>query len=133
MSKRRDYNYANHCLDVWAIWKLDHNGFPSRSPILKFGENPAHIAQSSIPTGVEPKGLDIERANRVLGIMNISCEKSAMRAWLLKEVAVKRVDDEEIESVLERLEIKFSRRQYFEALEEFTIRLESIVYEQKLA
>lgn len=124
---RRDYNYANHCLEQWAIWSTEHNGFPSRSPILKFGENPAHIAESSIPTGVEPFNRDVERANLILAMMNDSCNKSAERAHLLKLVAVHREMDESLDEVLGRIGVK-ERRSYYTALDEFTVRLESIVF-----
>lgn len=128
---RRDYNYANHCLEQWAIWSTEHNGFPSRSPILKFGENPAHIAESSIPTGVEPFNRDVERANLILAMMNDSCNKSAERAHLLKVVTVSQGASDTVVSILEKL--KVSRDAYYDALEEFTVRLESIIYSKKLA
>lgn len=132
MSKR-DYSYANYCLEQWVIWNAEHNGFPSRSPILKFGENPAHIAASSIPTGVEPNNRDVERANFVLATMNGSDGRSPQRAHILKVVVSNRSNNETIKELIERLEIGVTERQYYDALEEFTMRLDTILNVKNIA
>lgn len=124
--KRRCFNYANHCLEKWVIWNTEHNGFPSRSPILKLGEMAAFSSASSIPTGVETNDRDVERANTVLSMMSGSSNKSAERAHLLKVVGVNRQENESVYSTMQRVGITTSERSYYDALEEFDIRLETI-------
>ena len=126
--KRRDFNYAYYCLEKWVIWNSEHNGYPARSPILKFGEAIAYPTQSSIPTGVEPFDRDVERANAILAMMNCSSGKSAERAHLLKVVTARRKENESIKTAIDRLGIKISERAYYDAIEEFDIRLETIAY-----
>ncbi|WP_026878506.1 hypothetical protein WMO13_06635 [Ignatzschineria larvae DSM 13226] len=127
---RRDYNYANYCLEQWVIWNTEHNGFPHRSPLCKLGEMAAHIAESSIPSGVEPFNRDVERANLVLAMMNDSCNKGAERSHLLKVITKNRSDNESIDDVIKKVGIK-NKRDYYEALDEFTVRLETIIYNKK--
>ena len=126
--KRRDFNYAYHCLEKWVIWDSEHNGYPARSPILKFGEAMAFPTESSIPTGVEPFDRDVERANTILAMMNCSSGKSAERARLLKVVTAIRKENESIQVVLDRIDDKINKRDYYEAIEEFDIRLEMLLY-----
>lgn len=126
--KRRDFNYAYHCLEKWVLWNTEHNGFPARSPILKLGEMAAFSSASSIPTGVEANDRDVERANTILAMMNGSSGKSAERAHLLKIVTAGRKEDESIQAVMDRLEIKVDRKLYYDAIEEFDIRLEMLIY-----
>lgn len=128
MKKRRDFNYAYHCLEKWVIWNSEHNGYPARSPILKFGEAIAYPTNSSIPTGVEPFDRDVERANTVLAMMGCSRGKSVERAHLLKVVTARRKENESIKAAIDRLGIKISERAYYDAIEEFDIRLETIAY-----
>lgn len=126
--KRRDFNYAYHCLEQWVLWNTEHNGFPARSPILKLGEMPAFSSSSSIPTGVESNDRDVERANTILAMMNNSSGKSAERAHLLKVVTTGRKENESIQAAMDRLDIKVDRKIYYDAIEEFDIRLEMLVY-----
>ena len=128
MKKRRDFNYAYYCLEKWVIWNSEHNGYPARSPILKVGEAIAYPTQSSIPTGVESFDRDVERANAILAMMNCSSGKSAERAHLLKVVTARRKENESIQAAIDRLGIKISERAYYDAIEEFDIRLETIAY-----
>ena len=128
--KRRCFNYANHCLEKWVIWNTEHNGFPSRSPILKLGELAAFSSASSIPTGVESNDRDVERANTILAMMNNSSGKSAERAHLLKVVTAGRKEDESVHAAMTRLNIRVDRKVYYDALEEFDIRLETIMYKR---
>lgn len=130
---RRDYNYANYCLEKWVLWNTEHNGFPSRSPILKFGENPAHIAASSIPTGVEPNNREVEYANFVLAVMNGGDGKSPQRAHILKVVVINRSNGETIKELIKRLDMGISERQYYDALEEFAMRLDTVLNVRKIA
>lgn len=126
--KRRDFNYAYHCLEQWVLWNTEHNGFPARSPILKLGEMAAFSSASSIPTGVESNDRDVERANTILAMMNNSSGKSAERAHLLKVVTAGRKEDESVMGAIKRLELKVSERAYYDAIEEFDIRLETLIY-----
>lgn len=126
--KRRDFNYAYHCLEKWVIWNSEHNGYPARSPILKFGEAMAFPTESSIPTGVEPFDRDVERANTVLAMMNCSSGKSAERAHLLKVVTAGRKEGESIQSAIDNLGINIDKRAFHDAIEEFDIRLETLIY-----
>lgn len=126
--KRRDFNYAYHCLEQWVLWNTEHNGFPARSPILKLGEMVAFSSASSIPTGVESNDRDVERANTILAMMNNSSGKSAERAHLLKVIAIGQQEGESIQAAIDRLEIKINKRDYYEAIEEFDIRLEMLIY-----
>lgn len=126
--KRRDFNYAYYCLEKWVLWNTEHNGFPTRSPILKLGEMAAFSSASSIPTGVESNDRDVERANTILAMMNNSSGKSAERAHLLKVVTAGREGDESVMAAISRLELKVSERAYYDAIEEFDIRLETLTH-----
>ena len=128
--KRRDFNYAYHCLEKWVIWDSEHNGYPARSPILKFGEAIAFPTESSIPTGVEPFDRDVERANTVLAMMNCSSGKSVERAHLLKIITAARVEDETVGDVIKKLNLNIDNRRHSEALEEFAIRLDTLIYKK---
>lgn len=130
MNKRRDYNYAYHCLEKWAIWNSEHNGYPARSPILKFGEAIAFPTESSIPAGVEPFDRDVERANTVLAMMSCSSRKSVERAHLLKIITAARVEDETVGDVIKKLNLNIDNRRHSEALEEFAIRLDTLIYQK---
>lgn len=126
--KRRDFNYAYYCLEKWVLWNTEHNGFPARSPILKLGEMAAFSSASSIPTGVESNDRDVERANTILAMMNNSSGKSAERAHILKIVIAGQKEDESIQSTMNRLGINLDKRAFHDAIEEFDIRLETLMY-----
>lgn len=128
MRKRRDLEYAKLCLEEWAKYMEDTNGFPSRSPTDKFGELKAHRAESSLPTNIEPNSREIDRAILVLGIMSSSSTGSQERADLLKRVSRNRCNDETVEQVMERLSITRVKSYYSNALDEFAMRLETIIY-----
>lgn len=126
--KRRDFNYAYYCLEKWVLWNTEHNGFPARSPILKLGEMEAFSSASSIPTGVESNDRDVERANTILAMMNDSSGKSAERAHLLKIVTAGRKEDESIQAAINRMNLNLDKRAFHDAIEEFDIRLETLIY-----
>lgn len=128
MRKRRDLEYAKICLEEWAKYMEDTNGFPSRSPTDKYGELKAHRAESSLPTNIEPNSREIDRAILVLGIMSDSSTGSQERADLLKRVSRNRCNDETVEQVMERLSITRVKSYYSNALDEFAMRLETIIY-----
>lgn len=128
MRKRRDLEYAKLCLEEWAKYMEDTNGFPSRSPTDKFGELKAHRAESSLPTNIEPNSREIDRAILVLSIMGSSSTGSQERADLLKKVSRNRCNDETVEQVMERLSITRVKSYYSNALDEFAMRLETIIY-----
>ena len=131
MRKRRDFDYANYCLEKWAEWSEDDNGFPARSPTAKYGELKAHRAESSLPTNIEPNSRDIDRAILVLGLMKDSSSKSAEYAEILKKVNRSRCNDESIKQAMERLEVGKGEAVYYMALDEFTMRLEVLIYAPK--
>lgn len=131
MRKRRDFDYANYCLEKWAEWSEDDNGFPTRSPTAKYGELKAHRSESSLPTNIEPNSRDIDRAILVLGLMKGSSSKSAEYAEILKKVNRSRCNDESIKQAMERLEIGKGEAVYYMALDEFTMRLEVLIYAPK--
>lgn len=133
MRKRRDFDYANYCLEMWAEWAEDNNGFPSRSPTAKYGELRAHKAESSLPTNIEPNSRDVDRAVLVLGLMKSSSSKSAEYAEILKKVNRSRCNDESIKQAMERLEIGKGEAVYYMALDEFTMRLEVLIFSPKEA
>lgn len=81
-----------------------------------------------MPIGVSPRERTVDHANRVFGAMNASCEQSVERANLLKLVIRQRQGGETIKALLERLNLAKRRHQYHKAMEEFSIRLEVIVY-----
>ena len=128
MRKRRDLEYAKLCLEEWAKYMEDTNGFPSRSPTDKFGELKAHRAESSLPTNIEPNSREIDHAILVLSIMGSSSTGSQERADLLKKVSRNRCNDETVEQVMERLSITRVKSYYSNALDEFAMRLETIIY-----
>lgn len=133
MRKRRDFDYANYCLEMWAEWVEDNNGFPNRSPTAKYGELRAHKAESSLPTNIEPNSRDVDRAVLVLGLMKSSSSKSAEYAEILKKINRSRCNDESIKQAMERLEIGKGEAVYYMALDEFTMRLEVLIFSPKEA
>ena len=128
MRKRRDLEDAKICLEEWAKYMEDTNGFPSRSPTDKFGELKAHRAESSLPTNIEPNNRTIEHAMLVLAIMSDSSSRSKGRADVLKSVSRSICNDESIEQAMERLGIEKAKSYYFDALDEFAMRLEVVTY-----
>lgn len=128
MRKRRDLEYAKICLEEWAKYMEDTNGFPSRSPTDKFGELKAHRAESSLPGGIEPNSREVNNAILVLSIMSSSSTGSQERADLLKKVSRNRCNDETVEQVMDRLGIVRVKSYYSNALDEFAMRLETIIY-----
>ena len=132
MKKRIDFDYANYCLEELAKWSEDDNGFPSRSATAKFGEMRAHRSESSLPTGIEPNSLEVDRALMVLSIMSDSSSKSKARADILKKVSRNACNDETIQQTIDRLGVDRSRTFYFEALDEFAVRLEMFIYSHKI-
>lgn len=127
-NKRRDYEYAKICLEAWAFWMMSSNGFSSKSAIARIGEpkNSGNFT-SNPPKGAMPINREVEYANTILAIMNNSSSRSAERAHLLKVVTRNQQGNESIKDLFERLQLG-ATRDYSAALEEFTIRLESLVY-----
>lgn len=128
MRKRRDLEYAKICLEEWAKYMEDDNGFPSRSPTDKFGELKAHRAESSLPANIEPGSREVNNAILVLSIMSNSSTGSQERADVLKKVSRNRCNDETVEQVMDRLGIIRVKSYYSNALNEFAMRLETIIY-----
>lgn len=122
-------DYARYCLLKWAEWVNDTNGYPERSNIARFQEIPAHRAESSLPSGIEPRNRETEIAIRILNMMLQSSAKSKKNADILKQVNANREQSETIEETIGRIGIKCSNWSYSEALGEFTIRLETILFE----
>ena len=116
---RVNTKFAYYCIERWCEHNLEHNGFPSRSPILKFGEESAHISASSIPTGVESKCREEEYAMLVFGLMKAKGGVTAGRVDVLKLIIGRRREDETLQEVCERYSV--SLRSYSRALDEFTI------------
>lgn len=128
MRKRRDLEYAKICLEEWAKYMEDTNGFPARSPTAKYGELKAHRAESSLPTNIEPNSREIDRAILVLGIMSDSSSRSMERADALRIIHRNRCNDETIEESMARLGINKAISYYSDAIDEFAVRLEMVVY-----
>lgn len=131
MRKRRDLEYAKICLEEWAKYMEDTNGFPSRSPTDKYGELKAHRAESSLPNNIESHSREVDFAIQVLGLMRNSNLKSSGYADVLKEVSRNRCNDESIIQALERLELDRSERYYYAALDEFAAMLDVVIFFKK--
>lgn len=128
MRKRRDLEYAKICLEEWAKYMEDDNGFPSRSPTDKFGELKAHRAESSLPGGIEPQSREVDFAILVLGMMSNSTARSAERANVLGRINRERCNDETIDDAMVRLGINKNSVYYSNALDEFALRLDTVMY-----
>lgn len=128
MRKRRDLEYAKICLEEWAKYMEDDNGFPARSPTAKYGELKAHRAESSLPTNIEPNSREVDHAMLVLAIMSDSNPRSMERAEVLKQVYRNRCNDETIEQAMGRLGIHKTAVYYSNALGEFSVRLDTVIY-----
>lgn len=129
VKKRMDYEYAKICLEAWGFWMLGDHGFSTRSAIARIGEpkNSGNFT-ASIPKGLVPKNREVEYANSILAMMNNSSGKSAERAHILKVVTRNQQGGESIANVFKRLNISDNVRVYSSALEEFTFRLEVLMY-----
>ena len=128
MREMRNLNYAKICLEAWAFWSMDNHGFSSRSAIARIGESNGGEFKSSVPNGVSPKERAVEYANTILTIMNGSCDRSAERAHILKVITRNQQGGESIAKTFKRLKIGKPTGIYHAALDEFTIRLESLMY-----
>lgn len=126
--KRQDVEYAKICLEEWAKWVTDTNGFPVESPTAKLGaiEKTSKI-NTTLPVGVEPPNKDVDRAIFVFQAMVGSSSKSTHRAHILRVMSIGRVGDETIEEAMKRMNIG-GKNAYDRALEEFAIRLEMIKF-----
>lgn len=121
-------DYAKYCLQKWAEWANDVNGYPSRSNIAKFQEIPAHRAESSLPSGIEPKNREAEIAILILNMMGDSCPQSQKSADIIKRVNRGMSDGESVKEAIERLGIQCNQVDYSNAVREFTVRLETLLY-----
>lgn len=128
MRKRRDLEYAKICLEEWAKYMEDDNGFPARSPTAKYGELKAHRAESSLPNGIEPKSREVDFTILVLGMMSNSTARSAERANVLGRINRERCNDETIDDAMVRLGINKNSVYYSNALDEFALRLDTVMY-----
>lgn len=126
-NKRQDLSYANHCLEEWARWALDTNGFPPVSAVAKFGEMRPETPASQIPHGVEIGNLDIRRAILVFRSMQESSTKGMRRVHLLQVVNLNRQESETIADTINRLDKNIRIPTYSDALADFATRLEMIV------
>ena len=126
--KRQDVEYAKICLEEWAKWTLDTNGFPAESPTAKLGrvEKTSKIG-SLLPAGIEPPSKDVDRAIFVFKMMVGSSSKGANRVHILRSVSLGRVGDETIDEAMRRLEF-CGRKAYERALEDFASRLEMVKF-----
>lgn len=121
-------DYAKYCLQKWAEWANDTNGYPSRSNIAKFQEIPAHRAESSLPSGIEPKNREAEITILILNMMGNSCPKSQKSADIIKRVNRGMSDGESAKEAIERLKIQCNQVDYSNAVREFTVRLETLLH-----
>lgn len=128
MRKRRDLEYAKICLEEWAKYMEDTNGFPARSPTAKYGELKAHRAESSLPNNIEPRSRVIEYATLVLAIMSDSSPRSKERSNALKLIYRNRCNDESIDQAMERMKLKGGAPYFSKALDEFALRLDTVTY-----
>lgn len=128
MRKRRDLEYAKICLEEWAKYMEDDNGFPSRSPTDKFGELKAHRAESSLPTNIEPGSREVNNAILVLSIMGDSSSRSKERASVLKLIYRNRCNDESVDQAMEKMRLKGGAPYFSKALDEFALRLDTVTY-----
>lgn len=117
--------FAYYCIERWCEHNLEHNGYPSRSPILKFGEASAHLSMSTIPTGVESKCREEELATAVFGMMKQKGGATAGRVDVLKLIIGTRREDETLQQTCERYGIAL--RRYSRALDDFTRMLNKII------
>lgn len=128
MRKRRDLEYAKICLEEWAKYMKDDNGFPARSPTAKYGELKAHRAESSLPTNIEPNSREVDHAMLVLAIMSDSSSRSKERSNTLKLIYRNRCNDESIDQAMERMNLKGGAPNFSKSLDEFALRLDTVTY-----
>lgn len=128
MRKRRDLEYAKICLEEWAKYMEDDNGFPARSPTAKYGELKAHRAESSLPTGIESHSREVDHATLVLAIMSDSSSRSKERSNTLKLIYRNRCNDESIDQAMERMNLKGGAPNFSKSLDEFALRLDTVTY-----
>ena len=95
-------DYAKYCLQKWAEWANDTNGYPSRSNIAKFQEIPAYRAESSLPSGIEPRDRETEIAILILNMMSNSCPQSQKSADIIKRVNRGMSDGESVKEEIGR-------------------------------
>lgn len=124
-------DYAKYCLEMWAEWANDTNGYPSRSNIAKFQEIPAFRSESSLPSGIAPRNRETEITILILNMMSDSCPHSQRNADILKKVNRGIKEGESVKEVIKRLNIQCNQVDYSNAIKEFTIRLETIIYRKK--
>lgn len=125
MSKNCDVNYAEYCIERWARWALDDNGFPATSPVAKLGDSGGGKGgHSQVPHGVEITCMDVVNTIQVFKLMIDSSEKSAKRAHLLRSISLGRVEGESISRAMKRMGLGSRRADYYAAIEEFSIRLD---------
>ena len=120
-------NYALYCIEQWILWRYDASGgYAKSSPIVNIDRPRAFNDGQALPRGVIPANREAELANTTLTIMRGSRASVRESAEVLKLVVGSRQNNASIEATCRHLGV--NSRKYFEAIKEFTIMLEAVIY-----
>lgn len=130
MSKKQDLSYAEYCLEKWAEWSLDLDGFAKVSSIAKLGEaSSSNRGSSQVPNGVEIPSRDVGHVLKIFKAMLESSDKGAKRVHILRILSLGRKGNENISQAMKRMNLGLRRADYYDAIEDFSGRLEmALIY-----